>query len=379
MTCVYPARMDPASPPGRGQLYEESCFDRHRPQWCRMNRLKGRTRKVLEYVGRSHVSLSVLGLAETTNKPLIRVDKSVLDDAVVPSRKPLWMAATADLYPAMVEGAKGLPLCSTVRRTFKNSATSAYAPGASAGPTPHSSSGSGEDGNHKAGKATLAWPWLPSLQLPVKTLSQRRICGQRPYSQSHSVRFGVKHPRDWVLQEVVLGCDHSRKIVQHAGQLTEPRLAGPERGYQEDPGWPLQPQFPQYPRNEVGRRVRIPVQTLPILRQSVYHALRLRGAHCITTEVCDSSPMRRDPHGGSASARIWAVPLSCGGTTMWGGCVSHWTGRPPGRSWLPICGWQPGRSRVACTRPIGPVPGSTSWGTEFHPPCWYRPLWWNCP
>ena len=97
---------------------------------------KGGPASYLSTVGRSHVSLRVLGLAETTNKPLIRVDKSVLDDTVVPSGNPLWMAAIADLYPVMVEGAKGLPLWSTIRRPFRNSATSAT--GASAGPTPRS-------------------------------------------------------------------------------------------------------------------------------------------------------------------------------------------------------------------------------------------------
>ena len=80
--------------------------------------------RYLSTVGKSHVSLSVLGLAVTTKIPFKRVERSEFEDTVDPSEKPWCIAAMADLYPAKVDGAKGFPLCGIDRRFSRNSATS---------------------------------------------------------------------------------------------------------------------------------------------------------------------------------------------------------------------------------------------------------------
>ena len=120
--------------------------------------------RYLSTVGRSHVSLRILGLAATTKIPFKRVERSVFKDTVDPSGKPWCIAAIADLYPAKVDGAKGFPLCRIVHRFSRNSATSV------------------KGGNHKPSELTLVWLWLPCQQRLLKSRGQRRICGQRLYS-----------------------------------------------------------------------------------------------------------------------------------------------------------------------------------------------------
>ena len=88
------------------------------------NGSNGAPARYFNTVGKSHVSVRVLGLADTTKRPFSSDERSALEDTVEPSGKPWCTAAIADLYHAIVLGAKGLLLCQAACKPLMNSATS---------------------------------------------------------------------------------------------------------------------------------------------------------------------------------------------------------------------------------------------------------------
>ena len=90
--------------------------------------------RYLSTVGRSHVSLRVIGLAATTKIPFKRVERSVFEGTMDPSGKTLVYSRNSRPIPCKSGRGKGFPLCQIVRRFSRNSATSVK--GALTGSTP---------------------------------------------------------------------------------------------------------------------------------------------------------------------------------------------------------------------------------------------------